>query len=226
MQAYAAPIKSTVAQVYAEHGFSLDSTATTAGTTAGDVWQALGAQKPTLTDPTPEVASLALAAGTADDTCTITITFPAVIGKQAAHCYKVPARGLFLYAKVQALTAPIKSTISQVYSEKGGCLVVAGTTNAAATYTVGGEDIKDELGSQAPLVEDPTAEVSLLQTGVGTADGTCTITMTTKKLGINFSDAAQTITFTGDFSVNPISWAAAPSAGITGNAAAVIDTWR
>ena len=129
-------------------------------------------------------------------------------------------------AKVQAYAAPIKGTMAQIYSEKGGCLVVAGTTNAAATYTVGGEDIKDELGSQAPLVEDPTAEVSLLQTGVGTADGTCTITMTTKKLGINFTDAAQTITFTGDFSVNPISWAAAPSAGITGNAAAVIDTWR
>ena len=52
VQAYAAPIKSKVAQVYAEHGFSLDSTATTAGT--------------------------------ADDTCTITITFPAGIGKDVA----------------------------------------------------------------------------------------------------------------------------------------------
>ena len=229
MQAYAAPIKSTVAQVYAEHGFSLDSTATTAGTTAGDVWQALGAQKPTLTDPTPEVASLALAAGTADDTCTITITFPAVIGKQAAHCYKVPARGLFLYAKVQALTAPIKSTISQVYSEKGGCLVVAGTTNAAATYTVGGEDVKGELGTQAPSVENPSSEVSLLQTGVGTADDTCTITLTTAKLGKDFAGATETITLTGDFTVNPVSWSStAPvvSSGITGNAAAVIGTWK
>ena len=83
VQAYSAPIKSTVAQVYAEHGFCLDSTATTAGTAAGDVWQALGAQKPTLTDPTPEVASLALGAGAADH-CTVTLTLPAGIGKDVA----------------------------------------------------------------------------------------------------------------------------------------------
>ncbi len=74
MQAYSAPIKSTVAQVYAEHGFCLDSTDTTAGTTAGDVWQALGSQKPTLTNPTPEIVSLALGAGTAADTCAIKLT--------------------------------------------------------------------------------------------------------------------------------------------------------
>lgn len=122
VQAYAAPIKSKVAQVYAEHGFSLDSTATTAGTTAGDVWQALGAQKPTLTDPTPEVANLALAAGTADDTCTITLT--------------------------------------------------------------------------------------------------------TKKLGKDFAGDTETITFTGDFTVNPVKWTAAPSAGITGNAEALIKEWK
>ena len=128
-------------------------------------------------------------------------------------------------AKVLAFAAPIKGTMAQVYYEKGGCLVVAGTTNTGATYTVGGENIKAELGSQAPLVENPTAEVSLLQTAQASTD-TCTITLTTKKLGINFTDAAQTITFTGDFSVNPISWAAAPSAGITGNAASVIGTWK
>ena len=73
-------------------------------------------------------------------------------------------------AKVQALTAPIKSTISQVYSEKGGCLVVAGADNAAATYTVGGEDIKAELGTQAPSVENPSAEVSLLHTAQGAGE--------------------------------------------------------
>ena len=95
VQAYAAPIKSTVAQVYSEHGFCLDSTATTAGTAAGDVWQALGAQKPTLTNPTPEVASLALGAGTAADTCTITITFPAGIGKDVAAADTVVMTGDF-----------------------------------------------------------------------------------------------------------------------------------
>ena len=128
-------------------------------------------------------------------------------------------------AKVFALAAPVKGTMAQVYNEKGGCLVVAGTTNAAATYTVGGENIKAELGSQAPLVENPTAEVSLLQTAQASAD-TCTITLTTKKLGINFTDAAQTITFTGDFSVNPIAWTTTVSPGISGNAAAIATSWR
>ena len=104
-------------------------------------------------------------------------------------------------AKVQALTAPIKSTISQVYSEKGGCLEVAGATNAAATYTVGGVDIKDELGTQAPSVENPSAEVSLLQTAEGADSEHCTITLTTQKLGKDFAGATETITFTGDFTL-------------------------
>ena len=129
-------------------------------------------------------------------------------------------------AKVQALTAPIKSTISQVYSEKGGCLEVAGAKNAAATYTVGGVDIKDELGTQAPSVENPSAEVSLLQTAEGADSEHCTITLTTKKLGKDFAGDTETITFTGDFTVNPVKWTAAPSAGITGNAAALIGDWK
>lgn len=95
VQAYSAPIKSTVAQVYSEHGFCLDSTDTTAGTAAGDAWQALGAQKPTLTNPTPEVASLALGAGTVADTCTVTITFPAGIGKDVAAADTVVMTGDF-----------------------------------------------------------------------------------------------------------------------------------
>ena len=108
-------------------------------------------------------------------------------------------------------------------------MVVAGADNAAATYTVGGVDIKDELGTQAPSVENPSAEVSLLHTGVGAADDKCTITLTTQKLGKDFATATETITLTGDFEVNPVSWSTtAPvvSAGITGNAAAVIGTWK
>ena len=128
-------------------------------------------------------------------------------------------------AKVLALAAPIKGTMAQVYSEKGGCLVIEGPTNTAATYKVGGVDIKAELGSQAPLVVNLSPEVSLLQSAQASAD-TCSLTLTTAKLGKNFSDATQTITFTGDFSVNPIAWTTTVSAGITGNAAAVIDTWR
>ena len=129
-------------------------------------------------------------------------------------------------AKVLALAAPVKGTMSQVYSEKGGCLEVAGATNAAATYEVGGVDIKAELGTQAPSVENPSAEVSLLQTAEGADPEHCTITLTTKKLGKDFTDAAQTITFTGDFTVNPVKWTAAPSGGITNNAAAVIADWK
>ncbi len=127
---------------------------------------------------------------------------------------------------MQALTAPIKSTISQVYSEKGGCLEVAGATNDAATYTVGGLDIKEELGTQAPSVFEPSAEVSLLQTAEGAASDKCTITLTTRKLGKDFAGATETITLTGDFEVNPVKWSAAPSAGITGNAASLIGEWK
>ena len=102
---------------------------------------------------------------------------------------------------------------------------VAGATNAAATYTVGGVDIKDELGTQALSVENTSAEVSLLQTAEVNAD-TCSLTLTTAKLGKNFTDAAQTITFTGDFSVNPIAWTTTVSPGITGNAATIVTAWR
>ena len=118
-----------------------------------------------------------------------------------ATCNGPPHAYESLLAKVQALTAPIKSTISQVYSEKGGCLEVAGATNAAATYTVGGVDIKDELGTQALSVENPSAEVSLLQTAEGADSEHCTITLTTQKLGKDFAGATETITFTGDFTL-------------------------
>ena len=78
---------------------------------------------------------------------------------------------------------------------------VAGATNAAATYTVGGVDIKDELGTQALSVENPSAEVSLLQTAEGADSEHCTITLTTQKLGKDFAGATETITFTGDFTL-------------------------
>ena len=130
-----------------------------------------------------------------------TMAFTARKPSFVATCNGPPHAYESLLAKVQALTAPIKSTISQVYSEKGGCLEVAGATNAAATYTVGGVDIKDELGTQAPSVENPSAEVSLLQTAEGADSEHCTITLTTKKLGKDFAGATETITFTGDFTL-------------------------
>ena len=142
------------------------------------------------------------------------------------HSMAVPLFQKGSLAKVFALSAPVKGTIAQVYSEKGGCLEIAGATNAAATYEVGGVDIKTELGSQAPSVENPSTEVSLLQSAQGADADHCTLTLTTAKLGKDFTDAAQTITFTGDFSVNPVAWTTAVSAGITGNAAAVATAWR
>ena len=132
-------------------------------------------------------------------------------------------------AKVLALAAPIKSTISQVYSEKGGCLEIAGYTNATATYTVGGVDIKAELGNQVPSVENPSAEVLVLQSAQGVDAKHCTITLFTHKLGKDFAGATEYITLTGDFTVNPVSWSStAPvvSSGITGDAASVIGTWK
>ena len=54
----------------------------------------------------------------------------------------------------------------------------------------------------------------------------CTITLTTKKLGKDCATATETITFTGDFTVNPVKWTAAHSAGITGNAASLSGDWK
>ena len=115
-------------------------------------------------------------------------------------------------AKVQALAAPIKGTLAQWYSEKGACLDSSNATDMGT------------LGSQAPTLTDPSAEVKTVTLG-GTAPN-CTIAMVTQKLGSNFSDAAQTITFTGDFTKNPIAWSAGVSAGITGAAATLVGTWK
>ncbi len=117
-------------------------------------------------------------------------------------------------AKVQALAAPIKGTLAQWYSEKGACLDSSVAADMAS------------LGSQAPTLANPSAEVSLVALAASGTATTCNITMTTAKLGSNFSDAAQTITFSGDFTKNPIAWTATPSAGITGAAATLVGTWK
>lgn len=115
-------------------------------------------------------------------------------------------------AKVQALAAPIKGTLAQWFSEKGACLDSTVTADM------------DTLGSQAPTLTDPSAEVKLV--ALGGSGKSCTITLTTKKLGSDFSDDAQTITFTGDFDKNPIKWTAAPSAGITKAAKTLVESWQ
>lgn len=114
-------------------------------------------------------------------------------------------------AKVQALSAPIKSGIAQFYSENAGaCPVVTDQATADTAF-----------GKSAPTVTNATAEVSAIAMG-GTAPA-CTLTLTTTKVGKNFP-AATTITFTGDFDKNPIQWAVTTSGGA--DATAIVDKWK
>ena len=127
-------------------------------------------------------------------------------------------------AKIQAFVAPIKGTVSQLYSEKGACLVV--TTTPA--YTVDSVDVSGDLGSQKPNPTNPTQEVKELTTAVGSVAETCTITVTTKgKLGKDFTGDG-VITFTGDFTKNPVKWTTAATSGVTTGSAAEtqINNWK
>lgn len=132
-------------------------------------------------------------------------------------------------AKVQALAAPIKSSIAQVYSEKGICLdsavITAGTAKGDAWL---------ELGSQAPsLGSTATALTGEVQTitladGAGTPPTSCvlTVNVNSKGLGKDVPGTA-TITFTGDFTTNPVSWATTQS-GIkaSSNAEKMVTDWK
>ena len=137
-------------------------------------------------------------------------------------------------AKVQALTAPIKSTISQVYSEFGGCLTGA-STDAAEDWTVDDVDVTSDdhkkfqasYKGQFPkgATDDLTAEVKqVVLAGTGTA---CTLEVTTKKLGKDVPDGS-TITLTADFESNPVVWA--PTTSLTeadnGPAYTIVTTWK
>ena len=120
-------------------------------------------------------------------------------------------------AKVQAFVAPIKGTVSQLYSEKGACLVITVTPS----YTIDGVDVSGDLGSQKPNPTNPTTEVKELTTAAGAA-GTesCTITVTTKgKLGKDFTGDG-VVTFTGDFTKNPVQWTTVATSGVTAGSAA------
>lgn len=127
-------------------------------------------------------------------------------------------------AKVQAFVAPIKGTVSQLYSEKGACLVVT----AVPAYTVDSQDVSGDLGSQKPNPTNPTTEVKELTTAVGGAAETCTITVTSNgKLGKDFTGDA-VMTFTGDFTKNPVQWTTAATSGVTAGSAAEtqIKNWK
>lgn len=148
----------------------------------------------------------------------------------------VPDRGLFRYAKVQALTAPIKSTISQVYSEFGGCLVGVSTGAdetawAVSGVTAGSDDEKKFQASykgQFPKGASPlTGEVQTVTIAEGADAEHCTIAVATEKLGKDVSSGA-VITMTGDFSSNPVGWTTAATSGITANSSAetIVTGWK
>lgn len=114
-------------------------------------------------------------------------------------------------SKVQSYMAPVKGTIGQVYSENGGCLV--GSVNN--TFTVSGTAL--DLGNQAPTLTATgglTAEVTSLELSEGGATTECVITVTTPKLGKDFTGAA-IMTFTGNFATNPVKWTSAITSGVT-----------
>ena len=113
--------------------------------------------------------------------------------------------------RVQAEDA-IKQTVAHWYGDNGSCI----DSSVAAQMTA--------LGSQAPTLVNPTSDISSIV--LGGSGSTCTITVTINKLGSNISDAVQTITVSGDFTKNPISWSSSFSAGITGAAATQISSWR
>ena len=139
-------------------------------------------------------------------------------------------------AKVQALTAPIKSTISQVYSEFGGCLegVSTGADETAwsvSGVTAGSDDetkFRAAYKGQFPKGASPlTGEVQTVTIAEGADAEHCTIAVATEKLGKDVSSGA-VITMTGDFSSNPVGWTTAATSGITANSSAetIVTGWK
>lgn len=114
-------------------------------------------------------------------------------------------------AKVQNLSANLKQTVAQYYSDNGTCL---DTTDAAAMTS---------LGNQKPTLANPTPEVVTVATGgTGTA---CTITLT---LGAKIGGGGDstTATFTGDFTSNPVTWGTVSSAAAGTQSKAIVDAWK
>ena len=132
-------------------------------------------------------------------------------------------------AKVQAYAAPIKATISQVYSERGACLVSA---SGAFTAGAGGPAV-DDLGSQAPTLVPKSGETTITAEVSGVAlveidAETCAIDITTNKLGKDFTGTSAVVRFEGDFTSNPVTWSASVTSGIaTGSQAeSLVNSWK
>ena len=132
-------------------------------------------------------------------------------------------------AKLQALAAPIKSSIAQVYSDGGVCL--------DSTATVAGTPAGDAwvgLGSQAPSLGSATAPLTnevqtiALAPGAGTPPTTCVLTVTVNSKGLGKDvPAASTVVFTGDFTTNPISWTTTQTGmAASSNAVTMVTGWK
>ena len=137
---------------------------------------------------------------------------------------------------MQALTAPIKSTVAQVYSEFGGCLegVSTGADETAwsvSGVTAGSDDetkFRAAYKGQFPKGASPlTSEVQTVTLAEGADAEHCTIAVATEKLGKDVASAA-VITMTGDFSSNPVSWSTAATSGITASSSAetIVTGWK
>jgi type IV pilus assembly protein PilA len=125
-------------------------------------------------------------------------------------------------AKVQALAAPIKSTIAQVFSEQGDCLTAAAA--ATPTFTAGASGPAVNLGSQAPTTLNPTAEVSAVNLSGTTTTG-CVLELTVAKLGKDIA-AGKKITMTGNFSVNPVKWVTTTDFTAGSDVKTAVEAWQ
>ena len=116
-------------------------------------------------------------------------------------------------AKIQALAAPVRTTMGLFYGEQARCP----DSGVAADVTL--------MGTQAPTLTAPIAEAaSIAMGGSGTS---CVLTVTTNKLGTEVAGGAtSTIIYTGDFTKNPVNWVTTVGAGVTGSAATAIGLWK
>ena len=92
VQAFAAPIKGTIAQFYSEGG-GVCPTVTTQATAA----TAFGTAAPTVASPTKDISALTMAPGTAATDCTMVVTVgPAAVGKNFAIGTTITFTGNFV----------------------------------------------------------------------------------------------------------------------------------
>ena len=116
--------------------------------------------------------------------------------------------------KIQALADPVRAAIGLYYGEKSFCPTIATQNDATIAF-----------GFSAPILSNPTSEVTLIAYSTGTLSTTCEVTFTTAKLGSEVP-AAGTIKYSGDFLNNPVNWNTSVSATIVGRAGADIIKWK